>query len=290
MKNPDFSKESSEEFFNNTVNIFAKWSKEHLHFGIWDKNTRDYKEAEINTSKMVADMLDINEADIVLDAGCGVGGTSRYIVSNYGAKTIGITISEEQVKRANKLSQNTKHNLLLEFQKQDFTQTNFAQESFTKIFALESICYAPDKDFFLKEIYRILKKGGKLVIVDGVQTKFDLSETEKQIYLDFLKAFNMAEFPKKQEFFDKLEQTGFENIIYLDKTDKIAKTISVLNKKSKRWYRVSWLLSKLHIVSKDWHRAITAGVKVGGHPEIVRHIGEYGVFIAEKPEKGNLMQ
>ncbi|OLS16351.1 MAG: Demethylrebeccamycin-D-glucose O-methyltransferase, partial [Candidatus Heimdallarchaeota archaeon LC_3] len=154
MKNPDFSKATSEEFFDKTVNIFGKWSKEHLHFGIWNEKTKNYKEAEINTSEYIANCLEIKRSDIILDAGCGVGGTSRYIVANYGVKTVGITISSEQVKRANELSQKIKNRSLLEFQKQDFTNTNFPDESFSKIFALESICYAPDKNIFLNEMYR----------------------------------------------------------------------------------------------------------------------------------------
>lgn len=41
---------------------------------------------------------------VMLDVGCGVGGSSRYIVRNHGGKAVGITLSSVQVAKANELS------------------------------------------------------------------------------------------------------------------------------------------------------------------------------------------
>lgn len=40
----------------------------------------------------------------VVDVGCGIGGSSRYIASKYGAKCEGITLSPVQAQRANALA------------------------------------------------------------------------------------------------------------------------------------------------------------------------------------------
>ncbi len=70
---------------------------------------------------------------------------------------------------------------------QDYTQTSFADETFDHIWALESICCALKKTDFIKEAYRILKKGGGFAIADGFACKRNLTEKEWQPVLQVFK-------------------------------------------------------------------------------------------------------
>src|SRR3989344_7042176 len=76
------------------------WSKTALHYGLWYDNTKNLAEAIINTNKFVKEVLEINSSDVVLDAGCGVGGTSVYIAEATSTKVEGITLSDVQLKIA----------------------------------------------------------------------------------------------------------------------------------------------------------------------------------------------
>ena len=138
-----------------------------LHYGFWNKDTKKTSDAILNTNKFVLKCLEINDQDSVLDAGCGVGGTSIFIAENSGAEVSGITLSDTQLKKAEKLALKSKSSKLLNFSNQDFTKTNFLDNSFSKIFGIESICHANKKIDFLREAYRILKENGKIVIIDG---------------------------------------------------------------------------------------------------------------------------
>ena len=52
------------------------------------------------------DKSDLPKASKVLDVGCGVGGTSRFLAKHHGCTVTGITISGEQVKLARQITIN----------------------------------------------------------------------------------------------------------------------------------------------------------------------------------------
>ncbi|WP_422361397.1 class I SAM-dependent methyltransferase [Reichenbachiella sp.] len=99
----------------------------------------------------------------VLDIGCGNGALLRELRNDI-EQGVGIDISENLLKHATKSNAEFDN---LEFKKIDGPKLNFPSEEFDLVISLLSFRYL-DWDPIMKEIERVLKSEGKLIIVDMV--------------------------------------------------------------------------------------------------------------------------
>jgi len=158
-----------------------------MHYGFWDDSTANLHEALVNQNRYIGDLLRIGNGDVVLDAGCGVGGTAIQFAETYGCKVTGVTISEKQVARARKHIARRNVQALVNVELADYCNTGLPDESFDKAYAIESMCYADDKGRFLREMVRVLKPGGTLVVNDVFLDGRRIETTEEaqlQAWLD----------------------------------------------------------------------------------------------------------
>jgi len=123
----------------------------------------------------------------ILDAGCGVGGTSIYLAKKYPRVTFtGISIAPSEVQFATELAAQNKVTENTRFLRNNYCNTKFPDGFFDGIIALESINYAQDTRGFFQEMYRVLKPGGRLVLLDGFRTQKHLSPMMQKAYHHWL--------------------------------------------------------------------------------------------------------
>jgi ubiquinone/menaquinone biosynthesis C-methylase UbiE len=139
-----------------------------VHIGYWDSPDSDatIEEAMDRLTDVFIEHLDVDGTSHVLDLGCGVGGPGLRVVDRTGARVTGISISEEQIKTANRLAAEAGVADRAAFRHGDAMRLPFPDRSFDAVMALESLCHMPDRQRVLTEVGRVLVPGGRLVLTD----------------------------------------------------------------------------------------------------------------------------
>jgi len=144
----------------------------------------------------------------VLDVGCGIGGSSRILAKDYGFAVTGITISPGQVERARQL---TPEGVTAQFLVDDAMALSFPDASFAVVWSIEAGPHMPDKAIFAKELLRVLKPGGVLVVADWNQRdvrRQPLNAWEKPVMQQLLDQWSHPAFASIEGFAELLEATG----------------------------------------------------------------------------------
>lgn len=205
-----------------------------MHYGYYYPQTKRLREALINMNIELAKFGAVEKHDLVLDAGCGVGGSSIFLAKQYNANTLGITLSDKQVQTALENAKNNEVSHQCTFQCQDYLKTNFEDNTFDVVWAVESSCYAPDKIDFLKEAFRVLKPGGKLIVADFFNNDAIQNIQQDPLMKKWVETWAIHSYAGVAEFYDKMKIAGFINTRQKDVTQNVLPSI-------KRLYYASWI-------------------------------------------------
>lgn len=207
---------------DSVANAYDQWTEdgilefywgEHIHLGHYGSPPRrkDFLAAKVD---FVHEMVRWGGLDrlppgtTLLDVGCGIGGSSRILARDYGFAVTGVTISPQQVERARQL---TPPALDARFQVDDAMALSFPDASFDVVWSVEAGPHMPDKAVFAKELLRVLKPGGVLVVADWNQRddrQVPLNFWEKPVMRQLLDQWSHPAFASIEGFAEQLEATG----------------------------------------------------------------------------------
>ena len=256
------------------------WSDKDNHYGLWEKGTKKLSSALQNTNRAVCEALNLSPGDRVLDAGCGMGGTSLYAARQYQTLVEGICLSATQINQAIKNAKKAGLSGNTNFTIQDFTRTSFPDNYFSGIMAVESVVHAPEKINFCKEAFRVLKKGGSIAVIDVSKKEKILTDKEQEQYDVFLSGWDVPNLITPQSFIDCLKEAGFHNVQYQDKSDQILKSSARIHRLGVAMYPFAWLLQKTGLVTeKGFNHSLAA---INQKKVFFEGMVGYGMFTAEK--------
>ncbi|ORU93655.1 MAG: hypothetical protein A6F70_06210 [Cycloclasticus sp. symbiont of Bathymodiolus heckerae] len=251
-----------------------------IHYGYWTKDTQSHSDSLLEMNEVLASQLDLKPGDHVLDAGCGIGGSSIWLAEKFGVKVTGITISPTQIEQANKNAKKRGVDHLVNFQLEDYTETSFEDESFDHIWGLESVCYALKKSDFVKEAYRVLKNGGCFAVADGFASKRDLTEKEWGYVMKVLNGWAMPNMAMPAEFEGFMNDVGFTEVSYRDITKNTLPSSKRLYYTALLTYPMEKIMSFVRLRSSVQSGNFDACF--GQYHVLHDGIGCYGLFSARK--------
>jgi len=290
VNRPFFSHNSQvvEELYDKTQKWYTLFYSDRnslaLHYGFWDENTRTKREALLNQYREMAALLEPGAGDVILDAGCGVGGASIWLAQETEAEFVGITLSSVQVNQAKKYAAARGVAKKATFHAKNYFDTGFADASFDKAFAIESFCYSyPEPERFFSEMHRILKPGGRVAVSDAFLLRELKAEEEFQLARNFCRGVKMNGWSTKEEIVEALKKSGFTNLRYVDKTGEVAKSVRDVYRLGTLTLPFFYLLKPFGLTSRveTDHYLFACSQRDLYRQELVG----YGLFSAEKTQR-----
>jgi ubiquinone/menaquinone biosynthesis C-methylase UbiE len=187
------------DYYNKTTNAWIKTFKaKRVESFRWDADI------EVHDS-INADLMGLKDGLNILDAGCGVGEPMISYAKKYkNAFFTGVNITQYQLNKIKKIPNNIK--LILG----DYHKLKFRNNTFDLIYFIESFSHSYDKTRLLKEIYRLLKPGGRVYIFDHILTMNNLDKLHIHHDLCF-------HYPEHiNEFKNLFNKANFKNIFFYD--------------------------------------------------------------------------
>ena len=128
--------------------------------GYWTDETTDQKTACERLMEELLDTFPTHEGTL-LDAGCGLGATTRYLCRYYQPSSIvGINISAKQLQSCRERVPGCR------FEEMDAARLTFDDATFDRIICVEAAFHFNTRERFLKEAYRVMKPGARIALSD----------------------------------------------------------------------------------------------------------------------------
>ncbi|KAI1475379.1 S-adenosyl-L-methionine-dependent methyltransferase [Daldinia eschscholtzii] len=171
---------------------YSLWGQ-HIHHGLFKSPSETKEQAQVNLINFLLEISALPAGSKVLDVGCGIGGTSRFLAREHGCQVTGITISGRQVEIARQVTATETSDsassspgdfakypgeagktegqvrfLELDAEKmlEHFRPATSEAETFDCVWISEALSHLPNKELFFSSSFSLVKSGGLLVIAD----------------------------------------------------------------------------------------------------------------------------
>jgi len=157
------------DYYHSILDIYRVHWGDHWHFGFFSEPDDTLLVANNRLEAMIAKTGKIDKNSRCLDVGCGLGGPTCYMAQITGARFTGLNICPEQVEIARKKAQDLGLADRVNFDVGDAMKMPYPDNTFDCVTFYESVCHMPSKLHFFREVYRVLKPGGRLCGTDWLQ-------------------------------------------------------------------------------------------------------------------------
>ena len=162
----------------------------------------------------------------ILDVGCGVGGSTRRLSHETGCCVTGIDLSEQYIDAAERLTKLLNMQERVKFHAASALALPFDDNTFDGAWAIQMNMNVEDKLSWLKEVYRVLKPGGRAILYEVCGS----NNTPVHFPVPWAQDSTMSFLVPPEEFRDVITLAGFDIDVWEDKTDLAQKAFAHMTK------------------------------------------------------------
>ncbi|TSC61401.1 MAG: UbiE/COQ5 family methyltransferase [Parcubacteria group bacterium Athens0416_74] len=252
-----------------------------VHFGYYDEKARTHRQALARLNEVLAEAARISQEDMVLDAGCGYGGSAMWLAETYGCNVEGITLSPLQAERGKRYIHERHLEQKVRITEGDYSALPYDSAHFDIYWAVESLVHAKDRRVVLDEAHRVLKLGGRIVIAEYT-LRDDLTNTEREFLAPWLDGWAMPGLLTRGEYKHELENSGFKNIQIRDATENIRPSLRRLEILSILNYPIALCIAPLFFRKERLENYYASWRQIHA---LKKGLWEYSIIVADKHEQ-----
>ena len=224
--------------------------------------------------RRVWSLLNLSRGSLVLDAGCGTGDVALFMARE-GLKVEAVDLLERHTSRAKLKVQSEGLREAVHVTRMSFQDLSFDDNMFDGVYAAETLSHSPDLSRALGELYRVLRPGGHLALLEYEHDVLKNDEQSKAISkvceLSSMTTFKRCTYGTVKK---ELELAGFDHINVEDYSDNVAPMMRF-------FFLLAWLPYMVLCLFglQDHFPNATAAVELWRYRDSIRYIA----VAAQKP-------
>lgn len=279
--------DSIEDYYEDTWGdyraIWMNGSNRALHFGYWDRAVTSHAESLIRMNELMAQSAGIQAGMRVLDAGCGVAGSAMWLAETVDVSVVGITISSDQMIRGRRYVRQRALQKSVTIELLDFIDTKLPESSFDIVWAQESLVHETDKEAFFKEMYRVLRPGGRIVLEDWYAGRPPRTNRERRLLRAWTDGCHVAELVPACHVVQMAESAGFQSTEIRDLRPFVQKSVRRLRQTSLFLFPLMTFLYHRGVRSSVQHQHLRGAISAT--PAFERGLWSIFVMVFTKDRK-----
>jgi sarcosine/dimethylglycine N-methyltransferase len=173
--------------------------------------------AGVAATARLGDLLDPGATDIVLDAGCGLGGPARYLADRFGCRVIGVDVTPDFIEIGRMLNERTGFTDRVDLRVGDITALDLGDGSVDHVWTQHVAMNIADRPRLYSETRRVMRAGGRFVLFDII----DGGGGELLLPVPWATAAEHSHLVTREELRALLEQAGFRIDVWEDPTEEM---------------------------------------------------------------------
>lgn len=236
-----------QHFYDRSTALWLDTWGEHMHHGYYGKDGKEQKDHIEAQADLALELLrwgGVEQADRILDAGCGVGGSARLLAQLFDAEVLGCTLSPVQADQGRKYNEAAGLEDKVEIRAQDMMSLSASDGPFNLIWSMESAEHIQEKQKMLDLFHQLLAPGGTLLMATWFHRPLPpaLNDKEQQLLKGIYEYYHLPPMVSIPELEAMAGASGFVQVKTADWTDAVAPFWEAVMRSAFQWRSIRGLL------------------------------------------------